>query len=158
MKKIKVLWIEDNALFDLQNVLGPIFMDGRYDLAIAETASDGIQRLMQEEFGAVIVDIRLPPGDDPDWVRLYKRPYGLAARLGLALLYSLFCQEEAEIKHQRIPPWVSPDRFGVFTVESKAEVQPHLDKLKVSVYEQKTAQTSTRVILNILERIIHKSK
>jgi hypothetical protein len=153
MKK-RVLWIEDNALSDLQNVLGPIYMDGHYDLVIAENASEGMSRLTREVFDAVIVDIRLPPGEDNDWIKLYNdRPYGARPRLGLLLLYSLFYPKEAAVNFGEMPKWIRPERFGVFSVESKAELKQDLDKLKISVYEQKTAATSTRIILDLLERI-----
>ncbi|MGA9771611.1 MAG: hypothetical protein WBV94_21450 [Blastocatellia bacterium] len=157
--KIRALWIEDNALFDLQHVLGPIYMDGRYDLVIAENASDGIQLIMQQEFDAVIVDIRLPPGGNQDWVTLYNDiQYWASARLGLIILYSLLKTDESKIKHSHIPPWINSNKFGVFTVESEGEVKPHLDKLKVSVYERKTAQTSTRIVLEILAKITGNKK
>jgi DNA-binding NtrC family response regulator len=73
MKKIKVLWVEDSARLDLPHLAAPIYMDGNYDLVVAETVSDGIAHIQNENFDAIIVDIRIPPGDDPRWIKQYHK-------------------------------------------------------------------------------------
>ena len=151
----RVLWIEDNALSDLQHVVGPVLVEGRYDLVIAENASEGIAQIMDGDnsFDAVIVDVRLPPGDDPRWIKLYRDggENRTNARLGLEIIRLLLLPNAGD-KHERIPDWVKVAKFAIFTVESQREVQKALETLNV-VYEQKTAQTSTRVILEILEKL-----
>ena len=46
-------------------------MSGKYDPVVAPTVVEGIYRMKQMEFAAVIVDIRLLPGNDSDWESLY---------------------------------------------------------------------------------------
>jgi CheY-like chemotaxis protein len=157
--KFRVLWIEDNALTDLAPLLGPIYVSGQYDLEIAEDASEGARKIKQMEFDAVIVDVRLPPGDDPRWIDAYNRAGRDRARaqLGFSLLYSLLRPEKAEVELEHPPSWVKPERFGIFTVETKAEVQKHLDALGVPVHEQKKPGTSSRVLLDLVGRITAKA-
>jgi hypothetical protein len=154
-KKTRVLWIEDNAHSDYQHTVGPVLVDGRYDLVIAESASEGIQWIEDREFEAIIVDLRLPPGEDGRWIRVYNDggENGRNARLGLEVLHALLNPGDAKIRLKRIPPWVGAGRFAVFTVEPWNEVKNTVEMLNVSVYVEKTAETPTRVILDILRRL-----
>lgn len=63
----KVLWIEDSALGDLAYLTAPLYMDGGYELVVAETVSEALSFLELGEFDAVIVDIRLFPGHRSEW-------------------------------------------------------------------------------------------
>jgi DNA-binding NarL/FixJ family response regulator len=148
--KHKVLWVEDGAFSDLVRLSAPVYVSGEYDLVTAIDASEGFHYLMEKEFNAVIVDIRLPPGRNPEFISLYNRRGSRdAARLGLALLRRVL-QPPAG---QKTPPWIRADLFGVFTVEGKAEVQPELLSLGVKVYQQKTERMSKTVLIDIIENI-----
>ena len=57
--KRKVLWVEDNAFSDLTALAGALYVTGDYNLVVASDASDGFRYLMQKEFDAVIMDIRI---------------------------------------------------------------------------------------------------
>lgn len=155
--KTKFLWIEDNARTDLKHLLGPIYMSGKYDPVVAPTVAEGIYRIKQAEFAAVIVDLRLLPGNDSAWETLY---LGLGsekgtARLGLHLLYSLFKPRIDDIKLDDLPTWLDPQRFGVLTVEDlDPELEEALASLGIDVYEQKTTHTPNTALLKMLERII----
>lgn len=156
--KIKFLWIEDNARTDLKHLLGPIYMSGKYDPVVAPTVAEGIYQIKKSEFAAVIVDLRLLPGNDSAWEALY---LGLGsekgtARLGLHLLYSLFKPRRLEdLTIEKLPAWLDPHRFGVLTVEDfDGELKEALASLNISVYEQKTTHTANTVLLKMLERII----
>lgn len=151
----KVLWIDDGALGELSELLGPIVVDGSYDLAIATNASDGIARIMQTEFAAVIVDIRLPPGNDKNWTSVYydTGENKSAGRLGLLILRSLLKPENSKIK-LNIPSWVRPDVFGVFTVENRREVETELDELSVKVFRQKNINPSNTTLLDLVKEVI----
>ncbi|HXF41842.1 MAG TPA: hypothetical protein VN687_19145 [Blastocatellia bacterium] len=153
--KTRVLWIEDNAHSDYVHTVGPVLVDGRYDLVIAESASEGIQYVTEQEFDAVIVDLRLPPGDDRRWITVYNHGGSnrTNARLGLEVLHALLRPRDAKVRLEFIPKWVEPKRFAVFTVEPKVEVQSIIEMLDVNVYVQKTAEVSTRVILDILQAL-----
>lgn len=66
----KILWIEDGAYADLQELVVPIYIQGRHDLTIALDASEGCGHLLQTQFDAVIVGRRIPPGNDRGWIEL----------------------------------------------------------------------------------------
>jgi DNA-binding NarL/FixJ family response regulator len=150
----KVLWIEDNAMADLQELLAPVYVDGTYELTLAENASDAIKQLWKSEFVAVIVDIRIPPGQDKNWQELYRTRgnSNKAARLGLEVIRTAL-QQEASITRASPPVWLSPTRFAVFTVESGAEVEQDVRKLGVKVYRQKRVATPPTVLLDLIARI-----
>lgn len=166
--KTRFLWIEDGAVAELKQLLGPVFTSGRYDAVIALDITDGIQHLKQSRFDAVVVDIRVPPGSDPEWIKLYSRWGGnkSAARLGLKLLSVLFDPREGNARLAKRPTWLTPDKVGVFTVDSESErerfadpeLSDYLEVLGIQVYEQKTAQMSVRMLLEIVERIVQGSK
>jgi hypothetical protein len=157
--KTKFLWIEDNATTDLKHLLGPVYMNGRYDPVIALTVAEGLYRMRQTQFPAVIVDIRLLPGDDPRWQKLYTDLGGDkgTALLGLNLIYSLFGPRLDDVQLDRAKEnleWVAAERFGVLTVEPRAgSVGEALDSFGINIYEQKTARTPNTVLLKMVERI-----
>lgn len=164
MKKYKVLWIEDGALGDFADLVGPVNVDGSYDLSIALNATQGIEFIMQSEFDAVIVDIRLPPGDDKQWQKIYYSPETNkdAARLGLLVLRSLLPSKtgkKSEVKIKSIPKWIRAVRFGVLTVENKGEVMKDLEDLDINIkaYRQKNINPSDTVLIELIEDIIRQS-
>jgi hypothetical protein len=154
MKKHKVLWIEDGAFAEMTNLSSPIYVSGKYDLVIAKDATEGLKYLSQSEkqFETVIVDIRLPPGSDPLFLKLFKekgesRP---AARLGLALLKRVLKQGS----NNDIPKHHSdPARFGVFTVEGYGELKSDLQELRIEVYHQKGESNNKFKLRDIIEEI-----
>lgn len=159
--KTKFLWIEDNATTDLKHLLGPVYMSGRYDPVIALTVADGIFHMRRSEFAAVIVDIRLLPGADPEWQQLYTKLGGDkgTARLGLNLLYSLFDPRIDDLVIKDRPDWLDRSRVGVLTVEGReGDVGEALKSLGIDVYEQKTARTPNTVLLRMVERITGRAR
>jgi len=156
MKK-KILWIEDSAFIDLQQLSGPVYASGQYDLVMAVNASEGIQQILQTPFEAVVVDIRIPPGNDKDWINIYFQAEmkKINARLGLEVLYTLLRPDIARFKLKKpIPDWVSPHRFGFLTVETPKEIEKAKEELKISIYQQKTAQLPHTALLEIIEKIL----
>jgi len=155
-EKRKALWIEDGARFDLPYLAAPIYMDGQYDLIVAENVADSISQLQSKEFDAIIVDIRLPPGDDPEWAGLYKEAgYDkVAARLGLKLLYSILGSPDAEVKLEHRPSWITADKIGILTVESRAEMENDLKRLDIQVFRQKQAGIPETVLLDIIRLVL----
>jgi hypothetical protein len=154
--KTKFLWIEDGATADLRRLLAPILVDGLYDPIIALDVSEGIRQLRVHEFSAVIVDIRIPPGDHPAWINLYNQlgKNKARARLGLKLLTSLFKPQDDDIEIADMPTWVTPEKFGVLTVESQNEVESSLRDLNITVYRQKTAETPKTILEELLRDIV----
>ena len=160
MKRYRILWVEDGARFDLPHLAAPVFMEGNYDLCIVENVSDCITYLQNHVFDAIIMDIRIPPGDDHHWITLYKKAGTdkVAARLGLKLLYCLLGLPEAEVKLDNRPSWINADKIGVFTVESKTELDEHLRKLGITVYQQKKADVAESVLLDLIKNVLKQTK
>lgn len=164
--KAKFLWIEDNARTDLKHLLAPVYMSGEYDPVVAPTVAEGVYQLEHHEFAAVIVDIRLLPGNNSDWENLYAelgRERG-TARLGLCLLYSIFDPRRDDVKlttiRQRMEEgksWIKPQRFGVLTVEDldlQGDLGEALKSFGITVFEQKTTRTPNTTLLEMVKRII----
>lgn len=155
--KTKFLWIEDNARTDLKHLLAPVYMSGRYDPVVAPTVTEGIYRMRQTEFQAVIVDIRLLPGNDIEWEQLYTKLGGDkgTARLGLYLLYSLFDPRADDVPIEDKPSWIKPNRFGVLTVEDlNGDIGEALKSFKISIRKQKTTHTPNTALLQMVDEIM----
>lgn len=153
--KVKVLWVEDGAFAELSQLAVPLYTTGDYNLVIAEDASEGFRQLMGKEFDAVIMDIRLPPGNDPYFLDLYykRNKSKVAARLGMAVLKRALSPSAENTR-----AWIRPERFGVYTVESRREMAEELDALGVKVYYQKTELTSRGDLIKIVEEIVESSR
>lgn len=156
----KILWIEDEATADMRNLAGPLYGSGQYDLVVAFNASEGERQMMKSEFDAVVVDIRIPPGSDQNWIELYSQSgqNKSMARLGLQLLYSLLKPKQDGVKLDNIPAWITPDRFGLLTVETRREVEEDLKNLHIQVYRQKTEQLPFNTLVEVIEQILVKRK
>lgn len=132
----------------------PIYVSGKYDLVIAIDATEGLQQLRQEakQFETIIVDIRLPPGTDPEFQKIYKdrNESRTASKLGLALLRRVLKEGERNKipKHHR-----EPRKFGVFTVEGYTELQAELRHLGINVYHQKMELYERSKLRDIIEEI-----
>ncbi len=159
--KTKFLWIEDNARTDLVHLLSPVYMDGRYDPVIAPTVTEGVYQMKKTEFDAVVVDIRLLPGNDPDWKVLYTKLGSEkgTARLGIYLLYSLFDPRVDDVAIKDRPAWIMPARFGVLTVEGlDGELGEALKSFGITVYAQKTTRTPNTMLLKMVDQITSGTK
>ena len=155
MKKPSVLWIEDSARFELRNLVGQLFFGGKYDFNLAEDVTSAIDHLRAKEYDAVIVDIRLPPGIDPEWRKLYQATGfdRVHAQLGLKLLRWLLTKDNSI--HPADPPdWIKPHQVAIFTVESKGEIQQHLDELGITVFLQKSAGLRDTILLELIDEIL----
>lgn len=152
--KHKVLWIEDGAFAEMKIMSSPIYVSAKYDLVIAIDATEGLKYLRQsdKQFETIIVDIRLPPGNEQAFLQLFKekgesRP---AARLGLALLKRVLKNG----KNDDIPRvHREPRRFGVFTVEGYGELKTDLQELGIEVYHQKGESNDKFKLRDIIEEI-----
>jgi hypothetical protein len=160
-KKCRVLWVEDGARYDLVNIAAPVYMDGDYDLVIAEDASSGIAYLLSDVFDVIIVDIRLPPGDDKEWINLHKKSGAdkVSARLGLDFLYTVLGHQSAKINlGNKRPDWIVSAKIGVLTVESQLELDEHLKQLQIKVYYHKRVEMPEEILLKLIVDIYEQSK
>jgi hypothetical protein len=153
--KNKVLWIEDAAYSDLGELIGPVVLNGAYDLVIALDASEGAKRIMETQFAAIVVGIRLPPGDDKRWVDVYNSTDNVkdTRLLGLLLLRSLLKPEGSVVKLD-FPAWVKPEVFGVFTVHDSSEIAAELDDLGIKAFRQKTRKPRNTSLLELIREVI----
>lgn len=160
----KVLWIEDSALGDLAYLTAPLYMDGGYELVVAETVSEALSFLELGEFDAVIVDIRLFPGHRSEWREAFTAlgANKIEAKLGLQLLYAILepragapvtVQEEMRNK---IREWLGSNRIGVLTVETWEELENDFKALNISesVHRRKTTDVPDTVLLDLVEAVL----
>jgi hypothetical protein len=158
-QKSDVLWVEDAARNDLADFTAPVIIDGAYNLIIAEDVSSGITRLLQQPFAAIIVDIRLPPGTDREWIDLYEKQNNngrksVPSRLGLDFLYTILGHPKARITlSDRRPKWITPQKIGVLSIESRVELEHDLAELQITIFQQKKADTPETVLLEMIKRV-----
>ncbi|MBC8443256.1 hypothetical protein H8D79_00870 [PVC group bacterium] len=156
MPKPKVLWIEDDVRVGVSSLAGPVFASARYDLTIALNATDAVHEIQSGEFDVVVVDIRVPPGDDSQWVKLYRESgmNKMQARLGIELLRALLQGAEANYVLKETPGWIDSTRFGILTVESVREVRDDMAELRVSHFRQKNAGMSENTLLELIDEVL----
>jgi hypothetical protein len=154
----RVLWIEDSARLELRHLAGPIYISGKYDFYLAEDVTVATDHLLNEEFDAVIVDIRLPPGTNRVWRELYyqKDSDKVKAELGLKLLTWLVTGDK-RIYPVDPPAWIRPSKLGVFTVESRSDIRGDFDPLGISVFKQKVASLPDTILLQLIEQILEQT-
>lgn len=160
--KIRVLWIEDQAISMLEEYCAKVINDGKYSLKFVLNASEGIKNIQENIFDIVIIDIRLEPGSDTAWKTCILKHGGdkKKARLGMELLKLLFMPHiaEVEIPGFKKPYWVRPEIFGVLTVESRNEVDRELSEMKINSYKRKIIEAGASVLIDLIEEIINLNK
>jgi hypothetical protein len=154
--KRPVLWLEDTATYDLQEMASFVRTDGRFELVIADNASGGVAAVLQREFDAVVVDIRIPPGDDPRWLDLFEKHDSnrIRARLGRHFLYSVLAHGDAKVPLGAPLKWMSPRKIGVLTVERYKDLKDDLESLGITKYRQKRADTPEDALARLIEDIL----
>jgi hypothetical protein len=151
----RALWIEDGARSELSHLSGPVLYDGRIELVLAEDLTTAVDYILEEEFDSLIVDVRLPPGDDPYWKELHRRAGQdkVHAELGLQLLRWLLNGNGVE-SLPAPPAWVSAKRIAVFSVESKLEILSSLEELGIEVIQQKRADLPDTILRDLIDRLL----
>ena len=154
MKK-NILWIEDAASGDLSELSAYVNSLGKYDLNVALNVSQGLFHLLQKEYDAIVVDIRITPGEENSWSELYYTLGGspTSAKLGLHLLYSIFKHPNSKIIIDQVPSWITTGRFGVLTVERG--LADHMKILNINTYMVKSPSESDETALSkVIELIL----
>lgn len=151
----RALWIEDGARSELSHLSGPVLYDGRIELVLAEDLTTAVEYILEEEFDAVIVDVRLPPGDDPYWKELHRRAGHdkVHAELGLQLLRWLLGPGDPGTLPEP-PAWMSPKRVAVFSVDCRTEITSLLEELGIEVVQQKRADLPDTILRELIDRLI----
>lgn len=147
----KVLWIEDSAFDETAILATPVHLSGEYDLDIALTATQAMSKLAHNDYEAVVVDIRLPPGEDRRWKNAY---YGSSkdAKLGLVLLRTVLKKNGLNEEFRLTPSSRDPHRYGVLSVESSRELGPELAELGVLYFDK--ASESSDTLLRAIQAIL----
>lgn len=155
----RALWIEDGARSELSHLSGPVLYDGRIELVLAEDLTTAVDYVREEEFDTLIVDVRLPPGDDPFWKQLHRRAGRdkVHAELGLQLLRWLL----GAVEFPGFPPapsWVNAKRIGVFSVESEHEILHSVEALGIEVIQQKRADLPDTILRDLINRLLESQR
>lgn len=157
MSILRVLWIEDNAARQFDYMATPVLLDGRFDLNVAITASEGMDKLRRGgPFDAVIIDVRLPAGDDPAWAE-FASSHGINEDpcLGLEILRQIFFKDPNHKKFGPPVAWATPLRFGVLTVENYwGHTKKCLEDCGLKFFKPKTADQGERILLEMIEDIL----
>jgi CheY-like chemotaxis protein len=155
MTKGRVLWIEDGAHYELAHLAGPVYLDGRFVLTVAKDASEASEMLRHNEYDALVLDIRLPPGESKEWIDIYKAQSGSSAsvRLGLIILESLLTTDEPSVNLQQARSWITPGRIGVLTVEGYDEIGDIIKASGIRAWRQKHADMPESILLEIIEEL-----
>lgn len=176
LQRHHLLWVEDETQHEMQGFVGPLYAEWKYDIDLAIDASQALARLRQKRYDAVIVDIRIPPGEDECWQEIYNL-HGAdpsAAKLGLVLLEFLFGQDEngsapkTRLKLNgrdfdlcrlggRPESNLDPSRFGVFSVESN-DLEDQLSRLGVGKALAKRARTPRIALVELIDEILALSR
>jgi hypothetical protein len=157
-KKTRILWIEDGGRNEFVRLAAPFFMSDDLDLTIAENASDGVLLVLREEFQAVLVDIRLPPGEDPLWIELYKSSgkNPISARLGSHVLQSILGSATAKIRLPKPISWIDASKVGVLSIETREEIDDELTCLGITVYREKRVPLADRALLDLARAVLER--
>jgi hypothetical protein len=155
----RALWIEDGARSELSHLSGPVLYDGRIELVLAEDLTTAVEYILEEEFDAVIVDVRLPPGDDQYWKDLHRKAGRdkVHAQLGLQLLRWLLGPGD-RTGLPAPPSWLSAQRVAVFSVDCKTEILSLLDELGIEVIQQKRADLPDTILRELIDRLLEQRR
>lgn len=155
--RFKILWIEDNAEADLFHLLAPVNVDGRFDVDIAVNATEGYTYLGKHIYDVVIVDTRIPPGDEKHWVdcaeRIQRQEENPILRLGLEMLGAIFISPQAlanglsGIRSEN----TEIEKYCIFSIDPKAElISEEKRGLEQIAYERKTATMPRNILVQII--------
>ena len=115
----RILWLEDQCE-DFTAYRSALYRSGRVTDRV-RSVSEAVKKLREhgKEYTAVIFDLKVLPGSDPEWIDFDRRqkktdphhdPY-----LGLELLRSLFAPDRAGVELNP-PIQISPKKMIVFSV------------------------------------------
>lgn len=126
----KILWIEDetdNGMIDFRVWLED---NDEFELTIARNATQGLQYLRKEVFNAIVVDIRIFPGSDPFFNKVYyqRNKNGKAyEKLGIALIAKIFDENSDILGDNKIAK-----KVGVFSIEPQSDFKSLLEEWELT--------------------------
>jgi CheY-like chemotaxis protein len=156
----KILWLEDESE-NFSAFRSALFRAG-YLVDTVKSVSDAVKKLKKakENYAVVIFDIKVLPGDAPDWIKIDRENIdenrSSDSYLGLELLYSLFNSPIAKVK---IEPSVKidPKKVIVFSVVSNRTED--IAALGIPEYQILYKSTSDpKNLLQLIKNILSKNK
>lgn len=179
--KKSVLWIEDDAAYNLDYLASPLIMNPRYDLVLATSISEALHALhSRPAYDAIVFDLRVPPGNQANWKALHQElsQARTPAQLGFYLLLGLFdLPHPMHHKHNLEIPLslkgrVNIQSIGIMSVDVSSTVLYELQEMQVNetqqlvmdnlqsriqstaFYKQKQVGMSNRSLLELVKAII----
>jgi CheY-like chemotaxis protein len=153
----KVLWIEDDAFNELGMLATPVHLTGEFELDYALSATEAIDRLQGGDYDAIVVDVRIPPGDDKRWIDIYYNAgaSNKAARLGVWLLQDILGHERVRSNGLSAAAR-DRQRYGVLSMDAE-DVRAELEPIGVTRYRKKTEGPGVllTIIRDILKQRLH---
>ena len=152
-----VLWVEDQAIHELRELRTAVIMSGQYYLAVVKDGTEAIKALMQQSkiFDIIVVDMRIPPGDDKVFSEIYAKHLDepRAAEIGFHLLKRIF--DKGDNNHLADLPKYAYDhfRYGVLSIDGKNEIGKALLDLGISNYTHKTGFMPIKTLLQLIVKI-----
>jgi len=147
----RVLWIDDQALTEAAPRTAPVYAEGKYELDFALTPSQGLQKLEDNLYDVIIVDIRFYPSDqDNGPLDTYDDDYGY--RRGIPFLYKILGYSQDGRRESQ--PLITVSRLGVISVETRSEMQPHLKKLNIKHFRHTQFPYADTILLDLIEEIL----
>lgn len=146
-KRIKILWIEEETTTANANRLSFLQTSWGYEITVVETFKEGKEKLKRYEyFEVIIIDIRIPSGDEESVEDLTFDAY--QTRLGLRLIQELFDQGKNAI-----------EKLLIYTNEAWEDIQTELGDMAENVKPKflhkndcRTNQDFEALILKIYNR------
>lgn len=152
---IKVLWVEDQALKDLTELRSAVYTSNKYSLTISENGTSAINELRKNVYDVIIVDIRIPPGQEPCFSKKYTDS-GLntkIAKIGLLLLERILSKNSPEFINDLLPYAYNPEVYGVFSIESENEIGEDLKELGIRHYYYKNGSVQNDALVKFIDKI-----
>ena len=147
-----VLWIEDQAYHELGALRTPVIMSSLYHLTIAVDGASAIENLRTNKFEIIIVDMRIPPGDDPIFTDIYYKNSDSKRHkeIGLLLLKRIFEKEDLNFLSDLLPYAYDSSRYGVLSIDNENEISDELKALGIKNYAHKSGAMSSKSLLNLI--------
>ncbi len=148
MTTIKLLWVDNDLFEDLNELRITLYLSDDYEADFALNATEGFNRLRENTYDIVTVDLRLPPGPHNAWLKYAHHSY---EEYGCALLKEISEQRDTLFAH------LSNTRFGVYSIEDPRDVPRELFEPPVGIshgnYCQKTDRAGDDEFFDFLRKL-----
>jgi len=114
MKKINLLWIEDESEDRLSERRAILQTSLEFNCTVARNATEGEYHVTRFDFDVIIVDLRLYPGNSKIWQEYHNDIHSLelSGRLGLLLIKNICNHYPAFAK-----------KMGIYTIERWVDIE-----------------------------------